>query len=129
MRLVLHLIAAITWGVIVQWPWGTWVFHAVGALAVIHIVAPLWFHFAFARPFHRAFLFGPLALVAIDGGFVVYAWTRELWSDLTIIVVAVLGAGTVISLLYSLLVMTLLDRFRARRDRKRAASGNDGRGG
>ena len=128
MRLVLHLIAAITWGVIVQWPWGTWVFHALGALAVIHIVGPFWFHFAFSRPFHRAFLFGPLALAALDAGFLVYAWRGGLWADLTGIVVAVLAAAAIVSVLYSLLVMTLLDRLRARRDRKRA-SGNDRSGG
>lgn len=121
MRLALHLLAAITWGVVVQWPWGSYVFHAIAALAILHLLAPWWFHFAFARPFHRAFLFGPLALLAIDAGFVFYAWTRELWSDLTIVVVAVLGAGAVLGLLYSLLVMTLLDRWRARRDRERPA--------
>ncbi len=122
MRLALHLIAAITWGVLVQWPWGTWVFHALGALAVIHIVAPFWFHFVFARPFHRAFLFGPLVLAALDAGFVLYCWRGELWADLTMIVVAILGAGTIVGLLYSLLVMTLLDRWRSRRDRTRAPS-------
>ena len=47
-----------------------------------------------------------------------YAWTNDLWSELTVIAVAILGAGAIVSLLYSLLVMTLLDRFRAKRDAK-----------
>lgn len=122
MRLALHVLVAITWGVIVQWPWGVYVFHAVTALAVIHVLGPWWFHFAFARPLHRAFLFGPLAFLAMDAGFLFYAWSRSLWSDLTIIVVAILGVGAVISLFYSLLVMTLLDRWRARRERERQSA-------
>jgi hypothetical protein len=127
MRLALHLLLAFTWGVIVQWPWGPYVFHAAAALGIIHLIAPWWSHFAFARPFHRAFLFGPMAFLVMDAGFVAYAWTRDLWSDLTIIAVGILAAGAIVGLLYSLLVMTLLDRFRARREAKK--SGNDDRSG
>ena len=120
MRLALHLLVAIAWAVIVQWPWGLYVFHAVAALGILHVLSPWWCHFAFARPFHRAFLVGPLALFVLDAGFVLYAWTNDLWSELTVIAVAILGAGAIVSLLYSLLVMTLLDRFRTKRDAKKA---------
>lgn len=119
MRLALHILVAIAWGVIVQWPWGIYVFHAVAALGILHVLAPWWCHFVFARPLHRAFLFGPLALLLLDAGFCVYAYATDLWSEVTIIAVAVLGAGSILGLLYSLLVMTLLDRFRARREAKK----------
>lgn len=122
MRLALHILAAVTWAVIVQWPWGTYVVHAVAALGIIHVIAPWWCHFAFARPFHRAFLFGPLAFLVIDAAFLLYAWTRELWSDLTIIVVAVIGAGAIVGLFYSLLVMTLLDRWRTSREKRNSTT-------
>jgi hypothetical protein len=115
MRLSLHILTAIAWAVIAQWPWGPYVLHALATLGVIHVAAPFWCHFAFARPFHRAFLFGPISLAAIDAGFVLYAWSTDLWSDLTIIAVIVLAAASALALLYSLLVMTLLDYARTKR--------------
>jgi hypothetical protein len=118
--LLLHLLAAFAWGLIVQWPFGPWLFHAFAALAILHVLSPFWFHLTRIRPMHRAFLFGPFALAVLDGAFLVYAWRDELWRDLTVVFVPVLGGIAIVALLYALLVMSLLDRWRTRREAKRA---------
>ena len=117
MTLILHLLAAFTWGVIIQWPWGAWVFHAIGALAIIHLLSPFWFHVGTKPPLHRAFLFGPLALAFLDALFLFVAWRDYLWGDITFIVVAVIGSAAALALIYSLLVMTILDRWRTNREK------------
>jgi hypothetical protein len=119
--LLLHVIAAIAWGIVVQWPWGRFLFHAFIALGAIHLLAPWWFHLSRVTPFHRAFLVGPLALAAIDAGFLFYAWRSDIWSDLTVVFVPVLAGVAALALLYGLLVMSLLDRWRTRRAEKKKA--------
>jgi hypothetical protein len=114
-----HAIVAIVWAWIAQWPWGMYLFHGLAGLGVAHLIAPWWFHFLGGRPLHRAFLFGPLALATIDAAFLVYAWRSNLWSDLTVVFVPILGALAAIALLYSLLVMSLLDGRRERREAKK----------
>ena len=127
MWLILHLLAAFAWGVIVQFPWDGWAFYALGALVIIHLLAPFWFHVSSQPPLHRAFLFGPFMLAGIDAIFLGWALRDALWGDITFIIVTILAAGGALLLLYSLLVMTLLDRWRANRERRRAdRSGNDG---
>lgn len=123
MRIVLfHAIIAVAWAWIAQWPWGGYVFQMFAAIGVAHAVSPFWFHFSGVRPFHRAFLFGPLALAGIDAVFLLYAWRAQLWSDLTVVFVPILGAVAAIALLYSLLVMSLLDGWRTRREAKKKAA-------
>jgi hypothetical protein len=117
--LLFHVIAAIAWGVVVQWPWGRFLFHALVVIGVMHLLAPWWFHLSRVTPFHRAFLYGPLALAAIDAGFLLYAWRGDLWSDLTVVFVPVLAGIAALALLYALLVMSLLDRWRTRRAEKK----------
>src|SRR5688572_13589017 len=100
MVLVLHVLAAIAWGIVVQWPWGRFLFHVFIALGAIHLIAPWWFHLSRGdTPFHRAFLFGPLALAMIDTGFLFYAWRGDIWSDLTIVFVPVLAGVAALALL------------------------------
>lgn len=123
MSLVYHLIVAIAWAVVAQWPWGVSVIYAVGAQVVLHLLAPFWFHLANVRPFHRAFLYGPLVIALIDGAFLYYAWRNELWWDLTVVFVPLLGAGAVVTLLYGMLVMGMLAKWRANREARREAEG------
>jgi hypothetical protein len=120
MRIVLfHALIAVAWAWIAQWPWGGYLFHTFAAIGVFHALAPFWFHFSGVRPFHRAFLFGPLALAAIDAMFLLYAWRGQIWSDLTYVFVPILGAIAAVALLYALLVMSLLDGWRTRREAKK----------
>jgi hypothetical protein len=116
--LLLHIVVALLWAWIAQWPWGMYLFEAVIAIGVAHLVSPVWFHFVGPRPFHRAFLCGPLVLAGIDAAFLLYAWTNDLWSDLTVVFVPVLAACGAIALLYALLVMSLLDGWRTRREKR-----------
>lgn len=116
MILALHVLAAIAWTVVAQWPWGVSLLYAAGAQIVIHLLAPFWFHVSNVRPFHRAFLYGPIVLALIDGVFLYYAWSRDLWWDLTVVFVPLLGAGAVIALLYNMLVMGMLAKWRASRE-------------
>jgi hypothetical protein len=119
--LALHILAAIAWSVLVQWPWGVWVFHALLALGVIHLIAPFWFHLARPQkqPFHRAFLFGPLVLAVLDGAFLLYAWRGEIWADLTVVIVPILSAASFALMLYGMLIMLLLDRWRTSRNERK----------
>lgn len=121
MALALHILVAISWSILVQWPWGVWVFHALAAIGVFHLLAPFWFHAArpAAQPFHRAFLFGPFALAAIDAAFLFYAWRGGIWADLTFVIIVVLSAGAFALMLYGLLIMVLLDRWRASRENRK----------
>src|SRR5262245_43700947 len=114
-----HVVVALVWAWIAQWPWGAWLFHALAGIGVAHAIAPFWFHFSGPRLFHRAFLFGPLMLAGIDAAFLLYAWRGQLWSDLTIVFVPILAAVAGIALGYSLLVMSLLNGWRERREAKK----------
>lgn len=89
-------------------------FYALGALAVVHLAQPLWSLWVDkARPLHRAFAFGPLAMFAADVAFLVAAWKRDSWGDLTVAFVPLLAGGAVLALVYSAAVMTIVRRSRS----------------
>jgi uncharacterized membrane protein len=116
--LTLQIASAIGWAVLAQWPWSPWAFHVLLAQAVLHVVAPFWFHsIVRIRPVHLACLVGPIALAVIDAAFLVFAWKADLWRDLTTVFVPLLGGAGIIALSYATSVMIVLDRRRARRER------------
>lgn len=116
--LTLQLVSAIAWAVMAQWPFSSWALYVLLVQAVLHIVAPFWFHAVVRiRPVHRACLLGPVALAVIDAAFLVFAWREDLWWDLTAIFVPLLAVAALIALNYALIVMVMLDRRRARRER------------
>jgi hypothetical protein len=117
--LALHFITALLWGVIVQWPFGGFALQALIGLAIVHLLAPFWFHLSNVRPFHRVFLYGPIVLAVIDAGFLYYALREEIWRDLTVVFVPILAAASVLALLWSLLIMGLLFRWRDNRETKK----------
>lgn len=115
--LTLQIASAIAWGVLAQWPYRS-IFHVLVVQAVLHLLAPLWFHFVVCiRPLHRACLLGPVALAIVDAAFLVFAWRDDLWRDLTTVFVPVLALTAVVALNYALIVMVVLDRRRRRRQR------------
>lgn len=116
--LTLQLVSAIAWAVLAQWPFSPWALHVLLFQAVLHLASPFWFHVVVGvRPVHRACLLGPVALAAIDAGFLVFAWREDLWWELTAVFVPLLAVAALIALNYALIVMVLLDRRRARRER------------
>lgn len=116
--LTLQLASAIAWGVLAQWPWSGWAFHVLLVQALLHALAPFWFHGVVGiRPVHRACLLGPIALAAIDAAFLVFAWRHELWHELTTVFVPLLAVVAVVAVNYAVIVMIVLDRRRARRNR------------
>ncbi len=106
-----HVVNALAWACVLQWPWGGTLFPALTVLAVLHLAQPLWSSWVDKeRPLHRAFAAGPLLMFATDTAFLVAAWKRDCWGDLTVAFVPVLVVVALIALLYSAAVMTFLGR-------------------
>ena len=117
--LLLLLVNAVAWACLVQWPWGQLMLPSLIALAVVHLVSPLWTAFAQRdQLLHRAFVRGPFLVFACDALFLGAAWRYESWGELTVVFVPVLGALAIVGLAYAAAMMSLLAKIRSK---KRAA--------
>ena len=100
-RTLLTLVAnAVAWAMLLSNPWTQLLGPAPIALAVIHVAYPL---IAASRT-------TPLLVAAVDAAALYAAYRYDVWGELTIVVVPLLGAIAFIALAYAAIVVSLLHR-------------------